>query len=495
MTSSLSTLAPTGSTRSRATATLWLLAALAGGLIVGWLDRSATESQGPLLVLMTVAFVTAIPRRAPGWAIAIAAALGLPLAHAIGRLSGDPTGASWGMLIAVAPTMIAAYAGVGTGVVMRASSGAVGRRFLLGAVVLGCAALGYGPVYATLTARAQPFAWWVATIWQLITLVAWAAVTPALLRAWRNGHSHDDGRISSRDLLAHGGAVLTIAVAHAVVLPLVTRLLFIPLGTSSLAGTAAWAFAAYLPLDVLTYITVMGVAYLSDADRRAQTALAQEAAARGELAVARLAGLRAQLRPHFLFNALNTASVMASRGDGEGTRRVLAGLGDLLRYVMRGADDADAPAATNRGMVPLREEIAFVQQYLALERERFPERLRATITVAPEVQNVEVPALLLQPLVENAIKHGLGGRIGAGEIMVRAWRERDSLYLSVTDDGPGPQSAIPNAPTAGIGLSNTRARLAVLYGNAAEVKLGRRAEGGAEVLVIIPSRETATTAS
>jgi len=456
----------------------WLLAALTGGLVVGWLDRSATEVQGPLLVLMTVAFLAALPCRAPAWAIAIATAFGLPLAHIVGRSLGDPTGASWGMLIAVIPTMVAGYVGAATGSVMRRSSALVDRRFLIGTTILGCSAIGIGPVYATLVARGQPFAWWVATIWQLMTLVAWAALTPVLLRAWAGGRRGS--------LLSHAGAVFGIAFAHAILAPLATRIMFVPLGSSGFAAAAGWALAAYLPLDVLMYTAIMGVAYASDADRRARTAATQEAAARGELAVARLAGLRAQLRPHFLFNALNTASVLASRGDGDSTRRVLTGLGDLLRYAMRGADES---RARDTDMVPLREEMAFIEQYLAVERERFPERLRATVTIAPDVVNAEVPTLLLQPLVENAVEHGVGGRIGAGEVVVRAWRDGDSLCVSVTDDGPGPSPALPGAETAGIGLSNTRARLTVLYGSAATLKLTRRPEGGAEAFVSLPFRD------
>jgi signal transduction histidine kinase len=330
-------------------------------------------------------------------------------------------------------------------------------------------------------ARTQPFAWWIAAIWQLISLVGWAVAAPVILRSWRTVASSGEGGSSAMELTRHAMTVLAIAATHAVLLPLGTRVLFIPLGASTFLSAVGWAFVAYLPLDALTYVALTGAAYVSDADRRARAATTREAAARGELAVARLAGLRAQLRPHFLFNALNTASVMASRGDGEGTRRVLAGLGDLLRYVMRGADEPDTPDA---GMVPLRDEIAFVERYLALEHERFPERLRTTVTVAPNVHNAQVPALLLQPLVENAIKHGIGGRIGAGEVVVRAWRDGDVLRVSVSDDGPGPSST-PNADT-GIGLANTRARLTVLYGSAASLTLQPRDGGGSEAIVSIP---------
>jgi signal transduction histidine kinase len=461
---------------------VWLAAALAGGLVVGWLDRSATEVQGPLLVLMMVAFLAAIPRGVPAWAVAIATALGLPLAHVAGRLLGDATGASWGMLIVIVPAMIAAYVGAGTGAVMRSASALVDRRFLLGGVLLSCAVLGTGPVYATLIARGQPFAWWIATLWQLVSLVGWAIVTPMILRSWRNAGAGSEGAIVRTELRRQATIVLGIATVHAVLLPLGTRILFIPLGGASFLSAVVWAFAACLPLDALTYVALTGAAYVSDVDRRARAAATREAAARGDLAVARLAGLRAQLRPHFLFNALNTASVMASRGDGEGTRRVLAVLGDLLRYVMRGADE---PETNDTGMVPLRDEIAFVERYLALEKERFPERLRVTVTVAPDVQDIEVPVLLLQPLVENAIKHGVGGRIGAGEVIVHAWRDGDLLRVSVSDDGPGPMTG-PNAETTGIGLTNTRARLTVLYGTAASVTLTQREPVGAEAVVTIP---------
>ena len=285
------------------------------------------------------------------------------------------------------------------------------------------------------------------------------------------------------ELTRHILVILAVAVAHALLLPLVTRGLLIPLGRTTLASAVGWSLVAYVPLDALAYVAIWGAVYLSDADRRAHDAAIREGAARGELAVARLAGLRAQLRPHFLFNALNTASMLAARGDTDGTRRVLTGLGDLLRYVMRGADQADAKDA---GIVAVREEIAFVEQYLAIESQRFPERLRVSIDVADDVQAAAVPALLLQPLVENAIVHGVGARIGAGAVSIRCWRDGETLRLAVQDDGPGPTA--PNDDANGIGLANTRARLAVLYGSAAAVTLEPVAGGGARATVSLPIR-------
>lgn len=479
---SASTISRSGTNAVRTSA--WILAALAGGLVVGWLDRSATEVQGPLLLLMAIAFLVALPGVAPAWAVAIATAAGLPLTHIAGRALGDSTGASWGMLVAVIPASIAAYVGAGIGSAMRNASAQVDRRVLIGAVLVGCTAIGMGPVYATFVARGQPFAWWLATIWQLGSLIAWAVGSPIVVRAWRHIHDRERAGVSRNELAAHGVIIVGVAAAHSVLAPFVTRALFIPLGTSSIVASGAWAFVAYLPLDTLTYLAVCGAAYASDVDRRARVLAAREAAVRGDLAVAQLAGLRAQLRPHFLFNALNTASVLAARGDGDGTRRVLTALGDLLRYVMR---DTERPEHPDQGMVALRDEIAFIQQYLNVERERFPERLKATVDIAPGLESVVVPSLLLQPLVENAIIHGVGGRIGAGNVAVRAWRENDTLRLSVEDDGPGPVTE-PNASTAGIGLANTRARLALLYGTSGALSVDPRPGGGTVATVTLPLR-------
>jgi LytS/YehU family sensor histidine kinase len=150
---------------------------------------------------------------------------------------------------------------------------------------------------------------------------------------------------------------------------------------------------------------------------------------------------------------------------------------------MRGADQSDTK---DGGVVTVSEEIAFVRQYLDIESDRFPERLRVTIDVADEVQVVAIPTLLLQPLVENAIIHGVGAKIGAGQVSIRGWREGDTVRLAVQDDGPGP--AAPNDRTTGIGLSNTRARLAVLYGSAATLTLEPAPGGGTRATVSLPMR-------
>jgi LytS/YehU family sensor histidine kinase len=137
--------------------------------------------------------------------------------------------------------------------------------------------------------------------------------------------------------------------------------------------------------------------------------------------------------------------------------------------------------------VTLAEELEFVRQYLAIEQVRFPDRLRPEVAVADALLPAAVPEFLLQPLVENAIRHGLARRVGATLLRIAARREGDHLVLTVTDDGPGPEGP-EEAPAEGVGLRNTRERLATLYGDRASLALTRTPEGGAAVTVRVPWR-------
>ena len=476
--------------------------ALGAGLVIGWFDVSATEVQGSVLLLMVAAFAIALLSRAPGWLVALATTAGLTLVHGLLR-SGN---ANWRTLIAFVPTSIAAYGGTLLSAVLRSSSTsltvqtaddttpaevawherAASAPALLGVALFGCAIVGAVPVYATSVARGQPFAWWLTTIWQIITFIAWAVACSSVLRVWRFARGIDAHGIAPREIGTHAAVAASIAALHAMVLPLLTRLLFIPLGPAGISGAMRWAFAVYLPLDALTYCLIVGLGHASDVQRRARAAATRESAVRGELAASRLASLRAQLRPHFLFNALNAAIMLVRRGDATGSERVLTELSDLLRYVLRGAED-DAGSVENGEFVRLADEASFVESYLAIERQRFPDRLTAAIDVADNVRDAFVPHLVLQPLVENAVRHGVGARLGAGTVTIRAWRERDVLMMTVEDDGPGPLAAAAQ-PMHGIGLSNSQARLATLYGGAATLTLAARPTGGTEARVVLPFR-------
>jgi LytS/YehU family sensor histidine kinase len=158
---------------------------------------------------------------------------------------------------------------------------------------------------------------------------------------------------------------------------------------------------------------------------------------------------------------------------------MLEQLGDMLRRVMR----SDRPQE-----VTLAEELEFVRQYLAIEEVRFPDRLRPVFDVDPALLAAAVPEFLLQPLVENAIRHGLARRVGATLLRIAARREGGDLIISVTDDGPGLEGSAEE-PTEGVGLGTTRERLATLYGDRAGLTLSRTPEGGATVTVRLPWHE------
>jgi signal transduction histidine kinase len=194
----------------------------------------------------------------------------------------------------------------------------------------------------------------------------------------------------------------------------------------------------------------------------------------GQLAHAQLQALRMQLNPHFLFNALNSISMLVRGGRSGEAVRMLAGLGDLLRGVL----EEDRP-----NEVPLRDELDFLRRYLAIEQIRAG-RLQVRVEVAPELMDARVPNLILQPLVENAIRHGISRSSAAGLVEIGAWRENGSLLLSVRDDGPGLAQAAPGRE--GVGLSNTRARLARMYGHAQRLDVANADGGGARATIRLP---------
>jgi two-component system, LytTR family, sensor kinase len=199
------------------------------------------------------------------------------------------------------------------------------------------------------------------------------------------------------------------------------------------------------------------------------------ASLQARLAEARLEALRAQLQPHFLFNTLNSVSSLMYR-DVEAADVMIARLSDLLRLTLRG---------DRRREIPLREEIALLQRYLDIERVRFEERMRTAVDIAEDAQAALVPPFLLQPIVENAVRHAIAPRPAGGSIEIAARVEGDRLVIRVRDDGPGlaPGEAVP-----GVGLANTRARLAELHGSAARLELEQPAGGGLTVTIAMPWR-------
>jgi two-component system, LytTR family, sensor kinase len=191
---------------------------------------------------------------------------------------------------------------------------------------------------------------------------------------------------------------------------------------------------------------------------------------------ARLNALRMQLDPHFLFNALNTISSQLER-DPRLAREMIEHLGDLLRLSLD---------SKNRQEVPLSEEMAFLAHYLAIQKIRFGDNLRIEVRIAPEVKYALVPSLFVQPLVENAIRHGISRRASGGKVSVSAAKSGDQLDIRVLDDGVGLPSGWNLDTSSGLGLSVTRERIAGLHNGLSHFSVLNRAEGGTEVQILLP---------
>jgi two-component system LytT family sensor kinase len=194
------------------------------------------------------------------------------------------------------------------------------------------------------------------------------------------------------------------------------------------------------------------------------------------LLAAKVEALKSQINPHFLFNTLASVSSLI-RSQPETARMVVQKLSGLLRKLMR----------QDEQFVTLREELEAIDEYLAIEVVRFGPRLTVVKSVSPDTLDTIVPSLLLQPLVENAVKHGLARKVGAGHITIRAWREHDSAVIEVEDDGLGiSEERLPSAMTSGIGLNNVNERLRVLYGAEHRLSLSGAPGKGALARVVIP---------
>jgi two-component system, LytTR family, sensor kinase len=198
---------------------------------------------------------------------------------------------------------------------------------------------------------------------------------------------------------------------------------------------------------------------------------------RSQLAEAQLATLRMQLNPHFLFNTLHAVSALVDR-DPAGVRRMIARLSELLRSTL---EDGAAPERS------VEEEVAFASRYLEIMQLRFEGKLEVAMEIDSEARDALVPTLILQPLVENAIKHGIAKTRGAGWVAVEVQRAGDYLRLAVRDSGPGVLTSSP-IPSGGVGLRNTDERLRQMYGANARLTVGGSAGGGTVAQVELPYR-------
>ncbi len=286
------------------------------------------------------------------------------------------------------------------------------------------------------------------------------------------------GRVA-RALLVHGLAALAASLVQIALFAAASAAIrALRFGNGSFERELAASFLFKLHTGVVAYGAAVCAFLALDAARRSrEEALRRE---RGEraLAEARLAAVQSQLAPHFLFNALN--AVAASLRDApDAAERMLARLAELLRTVLARRDDQEQT---------LGQELDFLASYLALQRERFGERLAVELLVDPAVREARVPTFLLLPLVENALEHGVGRRRGPVSLCVRAEERAGSVLLAVEDDGPGFQADALAIAGRGLGLESVRERLRLVHGESGRCELGRGAAGGAAIRLSFPAR-------
>ena len=297
-----------------------------------------------------------------------------------------------------------------------------------------------------------------------LNLVYWyvpASLSPLIFRL---GHRFRvDGPHWVRALGVHAVAAVSYSVVHCACM---IAMRFLMWDSGGKAPTVAWTsflqrqYLLNLDFTLMTYTTVLGLSYALHYSRESQARAVKEAQLETSLTKARLRTLEAELHPHFLFNTLHAISSLVHTNP-DGADRMISRLSDLLRLTF---DRSGAPR------VSLQEELEFLQKYLEIEQTRFHDRLTVKFDIDPETLDAEVPRLILQPLVENAIKHGVSPKPGAGLVQIATRRHGDNLWIEVSDNGVGLSAGARARLRSGVGLSNTRDRLECLYGAAHRIE-------------------------
>lgn len=328
--------------------------------------------------------------------------------------------------------------------------------------------------------------------WDSIAWFVWLMAAPAVLVLVRRFPLTRGAR--TRNLprfIAASAALYAGVVCVRFALRTLPQLWTGPAGSLAFDGPTFWAlnFAA-LPMDFLTFGGFLSAAIAIDYYRKHRQRVEETLALRlrtaqleSDLARAELAALRGQLHPHFLFNSFNAVSTLVRQGRNEAAIEMIAQLSMLLRLAME---------RTGQQELPLEAEIDFVRRYLEIERIRFGEKLRVEIGIDPAANSALVPNFLLQPLAENAIKHGISRRTVPGQVRIVARRAADRLAVLVENDGAalGPVAMREETRVGGVGLSNTRARLEKIYGSDYRLEMIPQAEGGMRIQLDLPWRES-----
>lgn len=325
--------------------------------------------------------------------------------------------------------------------------------------------------------------WFRIAFWQLLVWYTWGCLSPFILLLGRRFPL--EGSTWIRSLVIHLFAGLAFAAIH-VGSETSLKMLIQPFDVWSDLRPFLFQYQSSLKnfflFDVLVYWAILGFGHALEYQRKFRERESLASQLKAQLAQAQLEALKIQLHPHFLFNTLHTIAGLV-RGNERGPAvEMIVGLSDLLRRALDSAAEQE---------VRLREEIKFTELYLGIQQVRFSDRLVVRTEIAPDTMDALVPNLILQPLVENAIRHGMSPEDGAGQIVIETYSDPEMLHIRVSDDGPGLRAGWRLEESGGIGLVNTSERLKHLYGSTHRFELRNGDDRGLVVSIAIPLRTAA----
>jgi two-component system, LytTR family, sensor kinase len=310
------------------------------------------------------------------------------------------------------------------------------------------------------------FMWWAARFY------LWAALAPAVAYSLKRIPLQP---IAAARIFLHVLASLMFSLVH-MVLHLSLAVVF--MGRPNLSGNSSSLSVQVIhsfPLGVLAYWVILAMMMATSHYERSRLEQVRTSKLQAQLAEARLRALQMQLQPHFVFNALHSLSDLVT-DEPKTAVRLIARLGDFLRLTLQNSTSQ---------WVPLKRELDFLEAYLEIERVRFGDRLQVVFQIDPQSLDAEVPSLILQPLVENAIRHGIASHIGPGLVQLASRRRGATLLLEIRDNGPG----MPSNPPEGLGLRNTHERLRQTYGSSYSLEVRNQGERGVVVSCEFPYRQ------
>jgi two-component system LytT family sensor kinase len=318
----------------------------------------------------------------------------------------------------------------------------------------------------------QPVQWHGLLVVWLTTAYAWAFLTPFVW--WLATRFPFERKNWRRNIGLHLVSSFSFALIETVLFSAITPLFGLPWFPRNFAATFQAVLLIDFHLNVILYWSIVGIQHGVNYYRKFEEREKLSAQLENQLAQARLSALKMQLHPHFLFNTLNAIVVLVRQHRAEEADEMLTNLSELLRQTLEGWEMQE---------VPLRREVELINLYLDIQRVRFQDRLTVEMSLSPATLNALVPSLLLQPLVENAVRHGVSKSSAPVRIELKSRLNDSVLEIQVCDDGPGVSE---RSSGNGVGLSNTRARLQQLYGDRQSLRLDNVAGGITVATVLLP---------